>query len=380
MKKRIVAFVALMLACFAAQAAAQETMRVYAAQGALAAEEEWALEGLLDSAFPQADWEIVSGDLRALVMADRTPQLAICAPGEALPWAKEGLLLALDGCVPEIGRMQETVVDACVHEESLFMAPLRAQHRQMAVNPRLMREAHMDYMMNATEHPVWFPSELYQVMDALSMRDVVSFDLWRPEPQSAGALEGFVQSLYGGALLSADAELCTADSPAIEAGVSWLQDMLEAGLIGYAQDRQEALERFLAGETAIFLDWTRADAASCKAEFVPAVMSYPSSSGLPVRAFEVTGIAVFAHEAEDKELLALSAMAFLLGDEKAQAAIGERAIFEDGALWLPCLTAADAGATLRSRFCEALRAVFEEGADVEEELEAVTAAINTMMK
>ena len=31
--------------------------------------------------------------------------------------------------------------------------------------------------------------------------------------------------------------------------------MLEGGQIGWAQSREEALEHFLAGETAVFIDW-----------------------------------------------------------------------------------------------------------------------------
>lgn len=379
MKKRLGLLLAVILMGLAAQAAAQERMRVYISEEAMSRRTAQMCMDLLEDAFPQAQWEPVwssEASLRDRVMADDAPQMAICAPEEARAWAKEGILVPMEGRVTQIGRMPSAVVDACVYEESLFMAPLLARHRRIAVNRDLMREENMDYMMNETEHPVWFPTELYQVMDVFAVQDRIAFDLWKPDPSNIGGIEAFVQALYGGALLSDDATICLADDAAVRASVVWLRDMLAAGMVGYVSDRETALERFLHEETPIFLDWTDAEAREyVRPGFELVTMQYPSSCGLPVRSFGVTGIAVFAGK---DEALALSAAAYLMDDERAQATLGERAVYADESIWLPCIASAEAGATLRSGFCSALTAIVEKGALPEEELGELAAAVNLM--
>ena len=61
------------------------------------------------------------------------------------------------------------------------------------------------------------------------------------------------------------------------------------------------------------------------------------------------------------------------GDARAQAVLGERGIWHDDALWLPCLGAKSAGATLRSLFAKAVGDVFSGGREPQEALVQMSA-------
>ncbi|MDY3833351.1 MAG: hypothetical protein SOZ79_12835, partial [Candidatus Ventricola sp.] len=107
---------------FGSGAMAQETMRVYIGRDALDMQTAQQLVEMIGRAVPQAQWETLPEEetgesLRTLVLSDRAPALAICAPGEALPWAKEGMLLPLQAAIAGQNRMQRQVLDCCVLEE-----------------------------------------------------------------------------------------------------------------------------------------------------------------------------------------------------------------------------------------------------------------------
>lgn len=380
------ALFALML--LAAGAMAQETMRVYIGRDALDAQTARQLVEMIGRAAPQAQWETqleeeTGESLRTLVLSDRAPALAICAPGEALPWAQEGMLLPLQSAIAGQGRMQMQVLDCCVLEENLFMAPLLARHRQMAVNVRRFEEQRLDYMLDELTHPVWYPTEFYQILEEFLLDDETAMDVWPAQPQTSAALEAMVQAIYGGSLLSEDAALCQAGSPEIRAGLRWLGETVACGLIGLAQSREEALERFVSGETAIFADWTAQEAAREKDALAEngvqvQTMPYPSSLGLPVRAFTLTGVCAFASGDAGTDALAVKAAAFLNENAQAQALLGSRAIWQDNAVWLPSLDMGSRGATLRSLFCEAMRQVIGGEAEAAEALERVQAAMDAL--
>ena len=380
------ALFALML--LAAGAMAQETMRVYIGRDALDAQTARQLVEMIGRAAPQAQWETqleeeTGESLRTLVLSDHAPALAICAPGEALPWAQEGMLLPLQSAIAGQGRMQMQVLDCCVLEENLFMAPLLARHRQMAVNVRRFEEQRLDYMLDELTHPVWYPTEFYQILEEFLLDDETAMDVWPAQPQTSAALEAMVQAIYGGSLLSEDAALCQADSPEIRAGLRWLGETVACGLIGLAQSREEALERFVSGETAIFADWTAQEAAREKDALAEngvqvQTMPYPSSIGLPVRAFTLTGVCAFASGDAGTDALAVKAAAFLNENAQAQALLGSRAIWQDNAVWLPSLDMGSRGATLRSLFCEAMRQVIGGETEPAEALEWVQAAMDAL--
>ena len=310
-----------LLSLLAAGAMAQGTMRVYMGRDTLDDQTAWQLVEMIGRAVPQAQWEAVleeeTGEsLRALVLSDRAPALAVCAPGEALPWAKEGMLLPLQAAIAGQNRMQRQVLDCCVLEENLFMAPLLARHRCLAVNVRRFEEQRLGYMLDELTHTVWYPTEFYQILEEFLLDDETAMDVWPAQPQTSAGLEALVQAIYGGSLLSEDASLCQANAPEIRAGLRWLGETVACGLIGLAQSREDALARFVSGETAIFADWTAQEATRQKDALAENgvqvhTMPYPSSIGLPVRAFTLTGVCAFASGDAGTDALAVKATAFL---------------------------------------------------------------------
>ena len=50
--------------------------------------------------------------------------------------------------------------------------------------------------------------------------------------------------VYSGAFLSEDGQICQVESGSAVAGVDWLANMMESGVIGWARSREEALEHF----------------------------------------------------------------------------------------------------------------------------------------
>ena len=154
------------------------------------------------------------------------------------------------------------------------------------------------------------------------------------------------------------------DIASLSAGMAWLAGMAEHGLGEMAEDREAALARFVAGETAIFMDWT----SQLQAKYAKALeengvevaaLPYPSSSGDVVRVFELTGASVFDSGDEKRNDLALKAIAFMHGDVQVQLLLGDRAILRDDAQWLPALGMREQGATVRALLCDTLQAVME---------------------
>ncbi len=386
MKKGFVALtLALLLLCGAA-ASAQEDMRVYIAQGAMKRQEAQRLVAWLNEEIPQGTWTAVLGEdgasLRELVLSDRAPQMAICPPGEALAWAKEGLLLALDDEeAVERERVQPEVLESCTLNGTLFMRPLWASQRQMAVNARLLARRSYGSLLDDREHPVWYPMELNQMLEDFALDGTPGMEIWLEGEDDGAALEALMQGIGGGAMLDADGRYC--EGGAGLEGLAWLQIMVAQGQIGVAQSRQEALEHFAAGETAFFIDWTRQEAERSstgleRAGVELAERPYPSSDGEPVRAFEVIGAAVFRSERSAQALLSLTALRRLTDEAQAWLLPQERAIWRDGALWLPPLGASDTGSTLRRLLAQAVRDVLTGGQDAQGAERGIGAAMRAL--
>lgn len=379
--RRVVVALALLMAAAACARAQDIAMRVFVAHGAMQERDARQIASLLGEAFDQAAWTLeMEGEesLRELVMADRAPQLVICAPGEALPWAKAGLLLPLMGAVSGQKQIEPGVLACCVEGERLFMAPLTADHRRMAVNRGLLEAKHLGYLINAIDHPVWYLSQFQQLMEEFALADIPAFEIWPARWEEDGSLEAMVQSLFGGMLLDEADGSCRADSAEICAGVKWLREMLQSGLIACAADRETALQRFIEGKTPVFIDWTKETQRRYAAEIRDSgmeliIMPYPSASGMAVRSYELIGASAFIGEDTQKNDLALKAIAFLHEDAAAQEILGERGVWRDEALWLPCLSADSRGATLRMLFAKALQAVLLDGEDEKTALTAVQA-------
>ena len=347
------------LAAFASCAEGTPEIEIFIAEGAMQQETALRLAAIAQEAYPQARWRVtfeedVGLSLRELVLADRAPQVALCAPQEALPWAREGLLSPLEGLVPALSMMAPEVIDACVLDETLYVAPLIATHRCIAVNSELLIARGMGYLLDERAHPAWVPSELYQAMEEVTLAGALAMELWEPQPENAAAVEAFVQALYGGTLLEPDSdEMVTA--------MIWLRDMVKSGWIAQVESRETALAHFLAGETLLFLDWTDEEErlyadrlAAGGIDLVP--VSYPSVQGRTVRSFDLMGAAVFTGADAQAVTLARQAISIWAEDERSGGALGERGIWKDNAVWLPYLSAQSGGGTLRSLFCDAVRA------------------------
>jgi len=365
-----------------AESADEVVMQVYIAPGAMEDAQAERLIALLRGEFPQGKWSrVTQEDLGTLVLSDYAPQLAIASPGEIMPWAREGLLLALDGAAKDVRKMHRQVVEPCVLDERLMMIPLAARRRQMAVNARLIEQAQFAYLLDERTHPVWMPSELYQAMEGCWMDDRLPMEIWLPTPQDSLAVEAMAQALYGGFFITPEGEICRADDDALLSGLQWLTDMVQSGMIGVAKDRETALNRFLSGETAIFIDWS-AEEAGRHAQRIEdrglrlAALPYPSATGLPVHAFELTGVSVFDSGDAARNALAFRAAAFLSGDVRAHQLLGERLIWQDDALWLPCLDADARGATLRSLFCRMMEGLITGGQEAQEALSLLVNALS----
>ena len=361
--------------------AAQETMLLYVEEGVLEEGRARQLLELLKAEMPEAEWTLEEGGtaLRERVLFDNAPDLAICAPQTARPWAQEGLLLPLHTRIGGQARIQRQVLALCVHGEEMFMAPLIAHHRQMAVNRALLEARSVGYMLDAQSYPVWYPTQFHQILEEFLMVDETAMDVWRAGPDTSAAIEALTQAIYGGMLLAEDGVRCTADDLNMRAGVRWLRDAIDDGMIGYCETREEALERFLNEETAIFIDWMHTgemDALAREYELDVVTVPYPAAAGLPVRSFELAGVCAFASGDALKDALLLKACALL--HDLVQDVLGARGIWQDGALWPASLERDDRTATLRSLYCTALRAVIEDGETPEAALGRIAAAMDAL--
>ncbi|MBR5301437.1 MAG: hypothetical protein IKU38_01210 [Clostridia bacterium] len=373
----------LALMLFAGQAQAQAPMRLYVEKDALEPGQAQLLLGLLQAEYGDDDWTLMedTGPLRELVLSGNAPDLAICAPKSARPWAKEGLLLGLQMHIGSQQRMQRQALDLCVEDETLFMAPLIAHHRQMAVNRRLFEQMGLGYMLDPQTYPVWYPAQFYQILEEFMIRDAVAMDIWRAQPDTSAALEALSQAFFGGMMLSEDGQRCEMDSAAMGAGVQWLADAVNDGMIGYCPTRDEALMRFLDGETAVYIDWSarlekrlrsRLDEAGLELVARP----YPAAVGLPVRSFDLAGVCAFAGGDAAKDARLIRACAML--HEQAQDVLGQRGIWQDGAVWPANPDVHEAGATLRSLMCAALTEAIEGGRPAADALGRVQAAMDAI--
>lgn len=353
MKKWTVLIAALMLAFFCGAAAQEKDIGVYVSPGCLTEDTELALVQLLSQAYGEAEFTRFgdeAGTLWQRVMDGNGPHLVICTAQEAARCAKEGLLLPLDVDEQE-ERIAKEVLSACTHEGELFMAPLYARHRRMGVNQRKMEELQIAALMDERVFPVWQPMQLYQVLEEAALADGLAMELWPCSGEDGDAPLAFMQALYGGAIVR-DEDPAQADREAVETALEWICEMVDAGYIGMAPNREAALRRFLDGETVLFIDWTDEDARAFSrtgeenAQFVG--RAYPSSTGIPVRDTQVIGVAAFATGDEQTDALLRQAAAFLARDEQAGRLLGERGVYSDGGLWLSFPGAGGGGSALRA--------------------------------
>lgn len=366
-------------------AAAQAQMELYIASEAIDSETAAQLTVLLEEATGE-EWSLVleeeTGDsLGALMLAGRAPQLAIVPVHEARPWAKEGLMLPLDGCAGDLADTPAPVVDACVVEETLYAAPLLARHRCMAANVRLFEEMTLGYLLDARTHPVWYPSQLYQAMEEFALQGRAAFEIWPGEAGGPQALETMLQAVTGMRLVSGETGGFGAEEEELVMALEWLEEMAASGMIGQAESREEALKNFLEGETGLFIDWTpqeddiyAAEAAKIEMAFLP----YPSTDGMPLCAYDLIGLcAANGGDAQENALLRRAVRA-ITGDERVRRVLGASGICAYTGEWLYDLSTRDFGPTLRSLLMQAQREVIDHSAAPQSAAREITGAMEAL--
>ena len=306
------------------------------------------------------------------------PCIAVLSAEEAARWAREGLLLPLDGCVPEIERMAPALVEACVQDEQLMAAPLSAQRRMLAVRPDGFQAVNMGYLLDSRAHPVWYPSEFLQTLDEMALAKGAGMDVWAPEPGEMIWLEALLQGVSGGRFIDETTGAYGMEEEELALALEWLKEMLSAGLIETAQSREEALERFVSGETAVFADWTAEEserfAKAIKEEEI-LLRPYPSLAGMRRHAAQMTVICVFASEDEQDNAFSRRAVSLLLSS--GEDTLWQRGLGDDGAPYFPLTGAEACGATLRSLLCGEVHSLMEGETSTEDAAGRITRAMRT---
>ena len=386
--KRVLTVLLLLMCAVTMSAAAQPQMDVYVAADTLNQEVAERLMELTRSEFPQAEWSCemqtnTGRSLRELILADDVPEIVICAPRDACVWAKEGLFEGLDACAGDMEAVNSQVISACTEDGRLYMAPLTATQRQIAVNRRLLERRHFDYLTSVTEHPVWYPMEFDQLLEDFALAKTPAVEIWEPRPEDCAALEALIQAIYGGTMLAEDGRHSQIEHVNVRAGLEWLRDRVGNGMIAQAESRQDALEHFLSGKTALFIDWTQADAQRnarrLRENGIELVtVPYPTATGLTIRSFELTGACIPAGLETQAHAMAAKAVAFWRTDERAQGVLDGGSIRQDDAVWLPLQDTSEVGTTLRRLMCGIIKDVLEGKNTPADALRLAQAALDAM--
>lgn len=386
--KRVLTVLLLLMCAVTMSAAAQPQMDVYVAADTLNQEVAERLMELTRSEFPQAEWSCemqtnTGRSLRELILADDVPEIVICAPRDACVWAKEGLFEGLDACAGDMEAVNSQVISACTEDGRLYMAPLTATQRQIAVNRRLLERRHFDYLTSVTEHPVWYPMEFDQLLEDFALAKTPAVEIWEPRPEDCAALEALIQAIYGGTMLTEDGRHSQIEHVNVRAGLEWLRDRVRNGMIAQAESRQDALEHFLSGKTALFIDWTQADAQRNARQLREngielVTVPYPTATGLTIRSFELTGACIPVGLETQAHAMAAKAVAFWRTDERAQSVLDGGSIRQDDAVWLPLQDTSEVGTTLRRLMCGIIKDVLEGKNTPADALRLAQAALDAM--
>lgn len=389
MKRGLAAFLLLMgVGMMSANAVAQTTMNVFFTERAMERGQSRMLMELTRREFPQAEWQSemqadTGRSLRELILADDLPEIVICAPGEAYGWAKEGVFEALDACAGDMAAVNSQVVSACTEDGRLYMAPLTATQRQIAVNRRMLERRRLGYLTSVVDHPVWYPMEFDQLLEEFELAKAPAVEIWKPSPENCAALEALIQAIYGGTMLTEDGRHSQIEHVNVRAGLEWLCERVKSGMIVQVESRQEALDHFLSGKTALFIDWTQEDEQRCARQLREngielMTMPYPTATGFTIRSFELTGACIPVGLEGEAHAMAEKAVAFWRTDERAQSVLDGGSIAQDDAVWLPLQDTSEVGTTLRRMMCGIVQEVLAGRNSPAEALRLAQAALDAM--
>ena len=389
MKRGLAALLLLMgVGMMSANAAAQTTMNVFFTERAMERGQSLMLMELTRREFPQAEWQSemqtdTGRSLRELILADDLPEIVICAPGEAYGWAKEGVFEALDACAGDMAAVNSQVVSACTEDGRLYMAPLTATRRQIAVNRRMLERRRLGYLTSVVDHPVWYPMEFDQLLEEFELAKAPAVEIWKPSPENCAALEALIQAIYGGTMLTEDGRHSQIEHVNVRAGLEWLRERVKSGMIVQVESRQEALDHFLSGKTALFIDWTQEDEQRCARQLREngielMTVPYPTATGFAIRSFELTGACIPVGLEGEAHAMAEKAVAFWRTDEWAQSVLDGGSIAQDDAVWLPLQDTSEVGTTLRRMMCGIVQEVLAGRNSPAEALRLAQAALDAM--
>lgn len=381
--KKLIIVMTLLMTVVVAGARAEFTL--YAAEETVSKAQAQAMADALSEALEQ-EVELLleeqTGErISQRIFAGHAPRIAVLDAQQAALWARTGMLVPLDGCVKALGRISQEFVDACVLEERLMLAPLLTNKHVMAVRTDRFQAVNMGYLLNSRAHPVWYPSEFVQALDEMALLSSPGMDVWPPQDEDSLWLEALLQGVGDLNLSDPSTGAYGADGKALEAALEWMEDMLQAGLITTAQDREEALDRFLSGETAVFPDWTAAESERYAQEIRREeilLRPYPSLTGGQRHACELVVLCAFSTGDEQEDEQSRQAIASLLEAELPESALWRRSVYDDGAQCLPLLGAQEYGATLKALLCEAARAVIAGEEDAQQAARRIDRAMQTM--
>ena len=389
MKRGLAAILLLMgVGMMSANAAAQTTMNVFFTERAMERGQSRMLMELTRREFPQAEWQSemqadTGRSLRELILADDLPEIVICAPGEAYGWAKEGVFEALDACAGDMAAVNSQVISACTEDGRLYMAPLTATQRQIAVNRRMLERRRLGYLTSVVDHPVWYPMEFDQLLEEFELAKAPAVEIWKPSPENCAALEALIQAIYGGTMLTEDGRHSQIEHVNVRAGLEWLCERVKSGMIVQVESRQEALDHFLSGKTALFIDWTQEDEQRCARQLREngielMTVPYPTATGFTIRSFELTGACIPVGLEGEAHAMAEKAVAFWRTDERAQSVLDGGSIAQDDAVWLPLQDTSEVGTTLRRMMCGIVQEVLAGRNSPAEALRLAQTALDAM--
>ena len=389
MKRGLAAILLLMgVGMMSANAAAQTTMNVFFTERAMECGQSRMLMELTRREFPQAEWQSemqadTGRSLRELILADDLPEIVICAPGEAYGWAKEGVFEALDAYAGDMAAVNSQVVSACTEDGRLYMAPLTATQRQIAVNRRMLERRRLGYLTSVVDHPVWYPMEFDQLLEEFELAKAPAVEIWKPHPEDCAALEALIQVIYGGTMLTEDGRHSQIEHVNVRAGLEWLRERVKSGMIVQVESRQEALDHFLSGRTALFIDWTQEDEQRCARQLREngielMTVPYPTATGFTIRSFELTGACIPVGLEGEAHAMAEKAVAFWRTDERAQSVLDGGSIAQDDAVWLPLQDTSEVGTTLRRMMCGIVQEVLAGRNSSAEALRLAQTALDAM--
>ncbi len=262
------------------------------------------------------------------MMQGLAPELAIVRAQEAQQWTQMLLPLREPG-LP--GRKRT-------------MLPLGLRERNMAIRVRAVEKANMAHLLDERQHPAWYPSEVLQLLDELALQGAPGLAFWPPEEADMPSLEAFLRGVSARWFAPDAAFADEIDEEALQDALSWMEEMTQAGLVDVAGDREEALDAFLAGETAIFIDWTAEESSRCAQEMADGeivLLPYPSMTGQPHRVGDAIVLCAPRPQSEAGTDAARRA---------AESAAQPRKEMET---WLRAIDSLEGGATLRSLLAQA---------------------------